>query len=281
MERVQKKDEVDLMEVFLNAIITIRKNFWLILLFFVLGTALGFVFYTSSKKVYQSKMVVSSRILTNSYSKALIDKINTFRREQNRGAIKNLLHISDSTAVNLVSLEVQKVSAVDDLKETDKFIITANVFDHNVLPDLQQGLVYYLENNEYARVRVEQDKKYLDGMIAKVDQEIKDMERFKEKIVSGAFYETVKGNVMFDPTTVNSKILELTKEKLTLQNNLEVINSVHVIEGFSQFGRPSSPQLSVSLVSGSLVGLFFVGCLIAFKSIRRLLRMAEAAKQKA
>jgi hypothetical protein len=279
MERVQKKDEVDLMEVFLNAIITIRKNFWLILLFFVLGTVLGLVYYTSAKKVYQSKMVVSSRILTNSYSKALIDKINTFRREQNRDAIKTLLHISDSTAINLVSLEVQRVSAVDDLKETDKFIITANVFDHNVLPDLQQGLVYYLENNDYVKVRVEQDKKYLDGMIAKVDQEIKDMERFKEKIVSGTFYETVKGNVMFDPTTVNSKILELTKEKLTLQNNLEVINSVHVIEGFSQFDRPSSPQLSVSLVSGSLVGLFFVGCLIAFKSIRRLLRMADAAKQ--
>ena len=41
-----------------------------------------------------------------------------------------------------------------------------------------------------------------------------------------------KGNVMFDPTIVNSKIVELTKEKITLQNNLALVNSVQVIEGF-------------------------------------------------
>jgi hypothetical protein len=281
MEQVQKKDEVDLIELFLNLLITIRKNFWLIVLFFILGTAVGFAYYASAKKVYQSNMVISSGILTSSYSKALIENINRHRREQNFNVIKNLLRVSDSTARNLAFLEIEKLSQVDDLKEADKFMITAEVFDQNILRELQQGLVYYLENNEYVKIRVEQSKKYLDEMLAKVDDEIKDMESMKAKIINGSFFESAKGNVMFDPTTVNSKILDLTEKKLTLQNNRELVNSVQVIEGFSQFDRPARPSLSVSLVSGSVIGLFFVSCLIAFKSVRKLLRMADAVKQKA
>jgi hypothetical protein len=115
----------------------------------------------------------------------------------------------------------------------------------------------------------------------KVEEEITDMEAWKERISSGAFFQSVKGSVMFDPTTINSKILELTKEKITLENSLALVNSVQVIEGFTVFEKPTSPRLSVSLISGSLVGLTFVSVLIAFKSIRKLLRMADAAKETA
>jgi LPS O-antigen subunit length determinant protein (WzzB/FepE family) len=278
MEHVQKKDEVDLMELFLNLIIAIRKHFWLIILFFFLGTALGSAYYFSVKKVYQSKMVVSSNILTSSYSKELFENINRHRGEQNTNAIKTLLNVSDSTAKNFAYLEIAKLSQTDDLKEADRFIITADVLDKAVFPELEKGLVYYLENNEFVKIRVEQNKKYMEEMLAKVNAEIIDMERFKEKIMSGTFFENAKGNVMFDPTTVNSKILELTKEKLNLQNSLELVNSVQVIEGFTQFERPTRPHLSISLISGSLIGLFFVGILIAFKSIRKLLKMADEAK---
>ena len=55
-------------------------------------------------------------------------------------------------------------------------------------------------------------------------------------------FREAKGNVMFDPTIVNSKIVELTKEKITLQNSLALANSVQVVEGFSRFERPSSSE---------------------------------------
>lgn len=277
MEQVQKRDEVDLMEVFLKLIITIRQNFWLIVLFFVLGSAIGFAYYASARKVYKSALVISSDILTNSYSKALVANINRHRREQDFEAIQKLLRVSDKVARGVIFLDVDKLEEVNDLKEAEKFTITGEVADHRILPELQQGLVYYLENNDYVKVRVEQRKKYLDQMIAKVDQEIKDMEEFKKRIMNGSFFEAVKGDVMFDPTSVNSKILELTKEKLTLMNTRELANSVQVIEGFAQFEEPSSPKLAVALASGSTIGLFFVAILLAIKSVRKLLRMADAA----
>jgi hypothetical protein len=33
------------------------------------------------------------------------------------------------------------------------------------------------------------------------------------------------------------------------------------------------------MIAGSFVGLFFVGALIAFKFVRRLVKMADAARQ--
>lgn len=278
MDKAGKKDEVDLMEIFLKILNAIRTNFWLILLFFFIGTALGLAFYYSSNKVYESEMVVSSGILTSSFSEALVEKLNRHRREVNTKAIKELLNCSDETAKSLVKLEIEKMSQVDELKEADKFTITAEVLNQDILPDLQRGLVFYLENNEYVRVRVEQNRKYLQQMVSKLDAEIKDMEEFKQKLTNGVFFETARGNVMFDPTTVNSKILDLTKERINLQHSLELSESVQVIEGFTKFERHSRPRLLVSLISGSFVGLFFVGLFLAFKSIRKILRMADKAK---
>ena len=279
MVKVKNSSEIDLLELFLKGINIIRANFWLIVLFFCLGSALGVGYYYSSSKVYESTMVISSGILTRSYSENLFDRLTRHRREMNFAAVMSLLGVSEKTAKSIADIDIKNISKADDLKDPDKFIITAYVLDQDVLPELQKGLIHYIENNEYVKIRVEQNRNYLKQTLAKIEQEIKDMEEFKQKIVSGAFFQVAKGNVMFDPTTVNSKILDLTKEKINLQNSLALSSSVQVIEGFSKFERPSSPKLSISMIAGSFVGLFFVGALIVFKSVRRLVKMADAAKQ--
>jgi hypothetical protein len=279
MEKINKQGEVDLMELFLKGINIIRANFWMIVLFFLAGIALGLFSYYTSRKMYENKMVVSSGIMTKSYTKNLIDRLNRHKRESNIKAISSLLGVSDSTVKELGFISLENISQSDGDKESDRFIITVDVFNQDILPELQEGLVRYLENNEFAKIRVEQNKSYLKQMISKVEEEIRELEELKKNISNGTFFQTVKGNIMFDPTTVNSKILELTKERITLQNSLALVNSVQVIEGFTKFDRPTKPKLSVSLIAGAMIGLFISGMFIAFKSIRRLLRMADATKQ--
>ena len=85
---------------------------------------------------------------------------------------------------------------------------------------------------------------------------------------------------MFDPTVVNIRIIELSKEKLRYQNDLEIVNSVQIVEGFTKFIKPIKPNKAISLAAGASLGLFFVAILIAFKSIRKVVRMAEEAEKK-
>ncbi len=281
MEKVNKQDEIDLLELFLKCVNIIRANFWIIILFFVIGIALGLASFYTSRKIFENKMVISSGIMTKSYTKNLIDRLNRHKRESNTKAISNLLGVSDSTVKALSFIGVDNVSENDGEKESDRFIITAEVFNQDVLLELQEGLVRYLENNEFAKVRVEQNKSYLKQMISKIEEEIKHLEQMKKNIADGTFFEKTKGSVMFDPTTVNSKIIELTEKKIANQNAFALANSVQVIEGFAKFDRPTKPKLSISIFVGAMIGLFFSAMFIAFKSIRKLLRMADATKQTA
>jgi uncharacterized protein involved in exopolysaccharide biosynthesis len=276
MENKIKNDEVDLVKLFLQGVNIFRANFWLITCFFLLGTALGFVHYYSSRKIYENKLVLSSAILTRSYGKILIDNLNQHRRESDLRTAADKLKISEDVIKEVAHIKIENLIEADGQKESDRYIITVEVFDEGILSELQKGLIHYLENNAFAKIRVEQNRKYFTQMIAKVEKEISDMEVFKERLFKG---DLLKGNVMFDPTTVNSKIIELTKEKLTLQNGLDLVNSVQIVEGFTKFNRPSKPRLSVSIASGATIGLFFVAIIIAFKSIRKVLRLADNAKR--
>ena len=280
MEKKNTPDEVDLLDLLLKGLNAIRANFWLILSFFLLGIGLGLANYFTEQKVFENRMVISSTVLTKSYGKILIDKVNKYLGENNVDIITKDLKISRETLATVRLLKIELVTEADETKETDRYIIIAETYSQDRLADLQNGLVYYFENNEFAKARERQNKEYLRQVISKFDQEIKDLEEFKVRLFKGDFIQSIKGNVMFDPTAVNSKILELTKEKLNFQNSFAFANNVQIIEGFTPFEKPSKPQLSISLAAGSVSGLIFVAILLGLKSLRRLVKMADAAKQK-
>jgi len=280
-----RTDELDLMDLLLRFVRGIRDNFALIVVFFVLGTALGFGYYYSSRKIFENKMIVSSNILTESYSKKLVDNINQYLVEENLRALTSHLGVSENTAGNLSSIRIespyQNEGEVSKEEDRKYFVITVAVYNQDILGDLQKGLINYFENNEYVKIRVNQKKVLRQQLIAKLDQEIADLEALKISIYNGKFFQNAKGNIMFDPTVVNTKIFELTRERINLQNELELINSVQLMEGFTRFDKPVKPRFLLSVVAGTSLGIFFVGVLLVFKSVRKLLRLEEAARKAA
>jgi hypothetical protein len=273
MPQEKQRDEIDLVDLFFKAVILLQRNFWLILIFFVAGSLLGLAYYYSSKKVYESQMIISSDILTESYAEIFFDISNKHLRQGDKGALAEHLHIDVPTASQVTSISITKLSQAE-VKENERFLITVRVLDQQVLPSLQQGIVKAISENEFVAVRQELKKAALIENIATTTREIKDLQDFKVNLYKGDFFERNSGNVMFDPSEVNSKILEFEEKRITMENELRLANSVQVIQGFTKFRGQSSPLLSVSLVAGSTVGLVFQGLLIAFKSIRRILHIA-------
>lgn len=277
-ELPRNNDEIDLLELFLKAVVMIQNNFWLIVIFFVVGTGLGFTYFMATKKVYQSKMIISSNILTTSYARVLFDNVNGHVADGDYDVLAADLHIEKESAKQIASLRIENVSKADgnELKESERYLITAEVYDQSVLPSLEKGIIQYFENNEFVRIRVEQQRSALTQMLATIDKELAELQKFKEDIYSGNFFSTAKGNVMFDPTSVNTKVLELTQKRIETQNALQLINSVQLIEGFTAFKHHVKPSFMVSMVAGSFLGLFLAGALVVLKAIRRLLRLAKA-----
>lgn len=277
MEKQVNNDEIDLVELLVKVVLLIKRNLIQIVLFFVIGTGLGYAYASLAPKVYESKMLVSSEILTESYSEKLFENLQSLIKEKNYSSIGLITGLTSEEAKALSKITIESALKDKPQKEDEKkfFLITVELTDQSILPKLQGGIINYFKQNDYVKLRVETKRKMLNEIISKIDDEIKSLDKFKTEIGDGSFFNRTKGDVMFDPTTVNSKIVGLTQEKERLEEELALVNSVEVVEGFTVFEKPIWPKKSVSLAAGATLGLFLVGIMIAYKSIRKLVRFAE------
>lgn len=275
----QTSDEIDLLELLAKFVITVKSNFRLIVGAFVVGSLLGLAYNQFVPKTYESRMLVSSTILTESLSKTLAEDLFKLVKEKNLNALSDKLKISPEVASKISKIEIKNaLEKSEGIKEAEKnnLTITCQSSDNTIWPDLQAGIINYFENNPYVKIRVEQRKAYFTEIIQKIDKELIDLNELKSRITNGQPAKSGNENlVLFDPTTVNTKIIDLNKERFNYKNELETINSVQVVEGFTVFQKPISPKLSISLAAGSSFGLFIVAIIIAYKSLRKIVRLSE------
>jgi hypothetical protein len=280
----EKNNEIDLIELFAKIIRAIRDNTVAFIVAFVLGTALGLAYYQYSPNVYESKMILLSDILTSSYSERLTETLNGLIREKNHKLLSDRLGLSLTDAASISKIEIESIrqeAKKDEKNESATFIVTASVLNKDIFPKLQEGMINYLSNNEFVKIRVLQRQNYYRTMIEKVQNEISSLDSLKRRLFLGQpVYSKTAEMLLVDPTSIYSKVIELNKELVTDKNALEIINSIQLVEGFTVLQKPASPRLSYSLAAGVSMGVFFVCIMIVFKSVRKLLRFSESQLEK-
>jgi hypothetical protein len=276
-------EEIDLIQLLAKLTLAIKNNFLALIAAFIIGSGLGLAYFQFSPNIYESETIVTSDILTESYSKSIFTNIQKLVKENNLTSLSSTLHVSESQAAAIKDIALKGTTEKgDNLQEQNKIYISITVksTDNAIWPTLQEGITAYIENNDFVKIRVNQRKKYFTALIAKIDHELTDLEIVKSKIMDGKLSSnSTDGMLLLDPTTINSKILELNKEKLNFQNSLELVNSVQIVEPFTTFKKPISPKLSYSIASGSSIGLFFMLIFIGIKSLREIVRIVEEKVQ--
>lgn len=271
-------DEIDLVGIFTRLVLTIKNNLVAIVVAIFIGSGLGFGFYQISPNVYESELIITSNILTEPVSKSVFANIQKLINQGNKTEVSELLHLSPSEISAIQSIELEgTIEKGDNLTGGDKtyFNIKVKSVDNAIWPKLQIGIITFIEKTDFVKIRVEQRKKYFILLIAKLDQELSDLELLKSKIMDGTFSGSKDGMVLLDPSMINSKIIDLNKEKLTYQNSLELVNSVEVIQSFTTFANPASPNFLLSLAAGAALGIFSFFVFLGHKSLQKLLRKAE------
>lgn len=270
-------DEIDLLELVSKMFNSIKKNLALLTVSFIVGSGIGLGFYSLVPNVYESEMIITSDILTESYSKSVFANIQKLIKEDNITSLSSLLRITESQAAAIDYIELKgTIEEADALQEQNKtyinIIVTSS--DNTIWPNLQAGIAAFIENNAFVKIRVQQKKKYLTSLITKLDHELKDLEIMKAKIMEGQLSSNGKdGMLLLDPTTINTKIIELSKEKLKAQDSLELSDSVQVVEGFTSFQKPKSPKLHPALLGGAAFALFIAFAFIGIRSIEKHLKV--------
>lgn len=269
-------DEIDLQQLAVNTVRYFQRYLKFITVSTILGVLGGAGLYLALPPVFESQMIVMSDILTSSYSDRLTESLDRLIKEKNDSILAQRLTLTADEAAKIKAIEIESVKKEASASKDDEastFIITVSVMQKPLLPKLQEGLISYLRNNEFVKTRVRQREEMYKTLIDKLDQEIQSLDSLKARLFQGKpVYSKSSEMLLVDPTNIYSKIIELTQQRISYKNALELFNSIQLIEGFTPFKKPASPKLSIALVAGFALGFFGA---IGILTLRQLLKMAK------
>ena len=276
METPRSSDTVDLTKAFADFVRLVIQNPGTIGITISLCVAAGWLYYWTAPKTYESKMILQSDILSESYSLKLAENINEHIKDGDTEFLASRLHLTNEAAGLLREFKV--ASALTPMsqqtKEGDKIIvvISVRVQDNAILPKLQKGIVEYLSNNPYIKKRVEENRKKYQGLIAALDQEIKLMDTLKRKIANGTFANSkTNGISLIDVSNLYEVSANLHEKKLSFVFGLALVDSIQVIEDFSPYGKPVWPKLSIFILASLALSVFILFLLFSYKTPKKII----------
>ena len=265
-------DEIDLQELAVRIIQYFKRHFLFILICSVSGIALGFGSYRLLPSIYESKMIFLSDLLTESYGSRIDESLSNLIEEGNLDALSTKLRLTHEDASSIKSINIECIVEVKSLqrnKDETFFIVTVELKDRSILPQLQEGLLNFFRNNEFVKIRTRQREETFKGMIKEIDKELKSVDSLMHRLI----HEQSKGETLvLDPSTLFTGSIHLSEQRWEYQNSLELANSIHLLDGFTTFEKPKDPKLLTLTFLG-----FFLGFIVSIGvlTLKHLLGLAK------
>lgn len=249
----------------------VRKRTLFIASFVFFGIALAIVNFFVSTAVYKTNAILVSNLLSNDYCKSLIETLGELTKEKNYDRLSEKLNLPVGTVSKLNSIDFNYFTASEtrDTVIGIPFSIEVYVTDNFILDSLQNGIVYYLENNGYALKRKSAKKAVLNEFSQKIDTELDQLDSLLKQINKEAIIDPKTGNfAMYDPIDNYEKMIDIYQEKYKVMERIALLSNFEVIEGFTKYNKPSSPRMiRDSAFMGGI--LFFVGLYFANKEEKK------------
>ncbi len=257
------EDEIDLYELFM--VLKKRKLYFLVFtLTFLIGGVLYCVF---SPDIYRSSALValpsvelhggeSKEIVDFSTTKSIVDLVNGMLEKGEYVKLSEELELPVETVRSLSSIEVTSAQRRGGKRV---FVMKIDGRDKEVLPDILNSLIGYLNTNPFISRQIEGQRRILKLQLKELSRELPELEKEASLIKRRILSSQVKV-VGFDPTSIDKNIIELREKKLNLEYTLSAgIHGYEVIYS-AVTGRPVKPNrtlvLAVSLITGIFTGIF-------------------------
>lgn len=252
-------DEIDLRKLARSVRDFLRSNIRILAAFILAGAALGLAASFLIPPRYESQMTLQSDILKDHFAMRLSDNLSRLIEERNYAVLGERLSLTKEEARTLRSIEIETVVQPplnEEDEEVAKMTITARVTEVAVLPKLQVGLVNYMRNLDFVKIRVRQREAMYKALIDQLDHEIRSLDSLKATLLGRRNSGTSgAGLVLIDPTNIYAQLVELNKKEIEYKNSLELYDSIQIMEGFTPFEEPVFPKIPIMLLLGSALGL--------------------------
>lgn len=222
------------------------------------------LFYTE-KPYYKSELSISHIRLDNYYCFEMIRNLGSLINEK-RGnidlaeelkvkpeaakAVKNIYYVPAN--MNLAR------QYSDSMVVLLPFKIELDIYDNEALPELQVGIMNYLESNEYATKLKQIETQTLSQVEQRVKDEIKEIDSLK-LLVNQSIVPRGQGNGIIlgepiDPVSIYTRAMLSYERLMQLNKEKEFNNSFQVMVGFHKSYKLAGKGLIFHIAIGILIG---------------------------
>ena len=269
-------EELNLNELFSNFVKFSSRNKKFILIFMAIGVLSVILFQKFKTPYYKTKAICMSGIseyerqeqIEDLSQRTAIDLINHLQiniENKDFNQISKVLGIDSKTARTIKKIEAEQLyqqNMDEKFYALNKFEILLIVYDNTKLSDVENGLIYYFENNDFVR---NYHAKYLESnvnLISNIENEI--------QLLGNIRIEGAKNNL--DVSSVNiisgkegkelsNQIVSLSHLREEIKMNQALLKPLVYVQKFANVEQKEDDILVWSLLAGLIC--YFIGLLVA------------------
>lgn len=230
------------------------KNIRILVIIIIMCVGISVGLFLIKKPVYISSLTIAHTRLNNGQC---ADLVNSLSKAPNDTVLGNLLGIEVELAKEIKDISYSSINKNDSIFNISDFKIIAKVYNTHILDSLQNGIMNFLETNEYATKRKQIQKLYLDKFEERIKGEIIAIDSLKGIVDKSILPRSLGNGIILgesiDPVKVYQESMNLYKSQLKINEQKELNNSFEIIIGFSP--SPSSSNLFVNIFWGFIFGL--------------------------
>ncbi len=253
----------------------LMANMVLFLSIFILGSLAGYSLRYIIKPAYRTEAYFITRGMPPKFCSLQLEGLNN-----NFEAIPRLLQISPEVAGTIKS--IRSGPLVDTATGTRRdSIMTPNVLsvqltliDIRYIDTIQHALVNYLENNTYMQARKKVRIQSLLQLKESMDKKLQSLDSLK-KIVNSSIIPRSGGQGIIlgepvNPVSIYQAETAYYRDKLRIDEDLQLINNIEVIQPFNATDRPNTPNFNALTVKAVLLSLVLAGLITLLFGKKRM-----------
>ena len=270
-------EELNIRKIFSDFIRFIIRNNKIIISFTVLGIILVVLFQNLKPAYYESQAICMSGIseyerleqLEELSQRTAVDLINYLQiniSNKDYAQLARLLDISEDYAATIKYIEAEQLYQ-QDMNEKfyalNKFEVRLTVFDNTTIDDIQEGLIFYFNNNQFIK---EYHKMYISSnkrLISDIELEINVLSNMR---VEGAKNSLDLSSVNIisgkDEKTISNQIISLAQYKEEINTNNFLLKPLFFVQDFAKTNKTERDILLWSVLGGFIS--FLISLLVCF-----------------
>jgi hypothetical protein len=225
-----KTDDLDVVPMMLKAIVFFRRFGRRIIVVSVLGMIIGGFLYYSMPRGYKAKLVFQSSILSNAQGFRVVNDWADLLSRTNQHLAAQVFNMPEDQIANVHDINAELIPGNEDV---GGMTVEVDISDTTVLPALQKGMVYALNNNPYIKQRIEIKRQNLQDALSQAQLELRRLDSVKPYLQGLAGGEKdAGGKLILD-------VSNLSLQRMTSQDRIGVaferlhfLAGAYILQGF-------------------------------------------------